>query len=171
MPVVEELRRGKKEPLQAAAESQHEDGIEKPKTKRVMSDAQKANLAKGRAARAAKLTAAKGEPAPVVEQEDESAPIPTPKKKVPPKIVYESESEHSEPEVVIVKKKKKVIVPKKRIVYEESEEEDEPAPPRSKAKAKPKAAPRSKPERAVSPPSPPVRHVQIRETASFLRFV
>ena len=170
MPVVEELKRGKKvtvktEELAPVVEQTAavEDGIEKPKTKRVMTEAQKANLAKGRAARAAKLT---GRPAADPEPEPEPEPPKQKKASKPPKIVYEEEEEDSEPEVVIVKKKKAPAKKPAKVVYEEESEDEPPKPKKKAAPRKAKAEPKEAP--AVEKP---VRHVEIRQPVGFLRFV
>lgn len=179
MPVVEELKRGRpskaqKDTAEAAPIAQQteepvKDSIEKPKAKRVMSEAQLANLEKGRAARAVKF----GTKSPVQAEEPEEVK----KQKKAPRVIYESESE-SEEEVVIVKKKKaqQKAKPKKRIIYEsESEEEVQsrhavPAslvPKQKRTYTKRKAAAAE----PVQQQQPQTRHVEIRQPMGFLRFV
>lgn len=130
MPVVEELKRptkGKKIPLEEQSER---DSIEKPKKQ--LTEAQKANLAKGRAARAAKLVAGQQVPEQVPEPKKQIQEKEPAKPKKQPKIVYQdaSEEEESEPEVVIVKKRKPKKKKEPRVIYQDATESEgeEPKP-------------------------------------------
>lgn len=139
------------------------DSIEKPKTRKPITEAMKlagrANLEKGRLALQAKRDAAKAAksstevPKPVAKPAVPAEPTPlhaTPKTRTK-KVIYQEESD-SEDEVIIVKKKKK---PKKKIIYEE-ESDDEPIVVKKKSTAPV--------ERSPSPP-------RIQQPMSVLRWI